>query len=88
MGQLAFQVVQQVFLRLFYGEGGNFLQHVKLAFFHGLGFLQTFLGLLVLLIDLVLFALHVLELFFQTLLFLQNPAFLVLNLFAPVGQFL
>ena len=84
--QLALQVVQQVLLGLLHREGGDLLQHLKLAFFHLLGFPQALLRLFVLLLDLLFLALGVLPLLLQALLLLEDAPLLMLDLLAPVGQ--
>ena len=86
VGQLVFQVVQQVFFCLVHREGRDFFQHVKLALFHSFGLFQPFVGLFVFLVDLVFLALHTLQLFLQAFLLLENAPFLVLNFFAPVVE--
>ena len=84
--QLALQVVQQVLLGLLHREGGDLLQHFKLAFFHLLGFPQALLRLFVLLLNLLFLALGVLPLLLQALLLLEDAPLLMLDLLAPVGQ--
>ena len=83
VGQLVFEVLEQVFLGLVRRVAGNALEHFKLAPLHGLGLGQPLLRLLDLPIQGILLAVQAFELLVEVFLFLLHAALLALD--SPCG---
>ena len=84
VGQLVFEVLEQVFLGLVRRVAGNALEHFELALLHGLGLGQPLLRLPDLPIQGILLAVQAFELLVEVFLFLLHAALLALDLLAAV----
>ena len=87
MGQLLFQIVEQILLRLLRRQAGNAFQHFKLTFFQILGILQASFHIFLLFRNAFFFFLAIFNFTIQRFFLLLDTALLALHITTALFDF-